>query len=128
MARLRLVVSILVLLCGMLPAQYALGVSALERGTAITDPLALRELDRGKFGLGRMLSPKRSADAPITNSELFALPPMGPVRAALGQEFERYIQRRTAGLPNASIGIGASFDVQLFNRALLYSADTRFVL
>jgi hypothetical protein len=102
--------------------------AALERGTAITDPLTLRELDRGNFGLGRVMAPARSADAPISNGELFALPSMVPVRKALDDEFERYIGGHKASLPNETIGIGTSFDFQLFDRALLYSPDTRFVL
>ena len=31
-------------------------------------------------------------------------------------------------LPKETIGVGAGFDFQLFDRALLYSQDTRFVL
>ena len=65
--------------------------AALERGTAITDPVALRELDRGRFGLARILAPARSADTPLTDGELFALPSMAPVRKALDAEFDRYI-------------------------------------
>ena len=48
-----LVTAFLLLLSGI--SAYAAEGAALERGTAITDPLALRELDRGRFGLGRML-------------------------------------------------------------------------
>ena len=32
------------------------------------------------------------------------------------------------GLPKETIGVGEDFDFQLFDRALLYSAQTRFVL
>jgi hypothetical protein len=62
---LRFPFTVIVLLCSVLPAQSA---PALERGTAVTDPLALRELDRGRFGLGRLLWPARSADTPLANS------------------------------------------------------------
>jgi hypothetical protein len=117
----------LLLLCGALPARAAQN-AALERGAAIIDPLALRELDRGRFGLGRMLEPARSANMPLTNDHLFALPSMAPVRKALDGEFERYVANHKATLPNESIGVGTSFDFQLFDRALLYSPDTRFVL
>jgi hypothetical protein len=129
MPRVRFTLSILVLLlalaCGAPPA---LAQSALEHGAAITDPLSLRELDRGQFGLARMLLPARSADLPLTDSQLFALPSMAPVRSALDAEFDRYIQAHKAELPSESIGVGTSFDFQLFDRALLYSPDTRFVL
>ena len=117
----------MVLLCCALPARAA-QTAALERGTAILDPLALRELDLGRFGLGRILEPPRSANAPLTNEQLFALPSMAAVRQALDAEFERYIASHKAGLPNETIGVGTSFDFQLFDRALLYSPDTRFVL
>jgi hypothetical protein len=123
----RFLVIVLILLSGALPAPNA-QAAALERGTAITDPLGLRELDRGRFGLGRVLSPARSADTPMTDGQLFALPSMAPVRKALDQEFDRYIQRHRAMLPNETIGIGPAFDFQLFDRALLYSPDSRFVL
>jgi hypothetical protein len=124
---LRLLGTTLVLLCCALPARAAQN-AALERGTAIIDPLALRELDRGRFGLGRILEPARSAKVPLTNEQLFALPSMAAVRKALDSEFERYIASHKAGLPNETIGVGTSFDFQLFDRALLYSPDTRFVL
>jgi hypothetical protein len=102
--------------------------ASLERGAAITDPPALRELDRGRFGLGRIIQPTRSSDAPITSGELFALPSMAPVRNALDDEFDRYILRHKADLPNETIGVGSSYNFQLFDRALLYSPDSRFVL
>jgi hypothetical protein len=124
----RLFVILLVLLCSVLPARHAQSAAALERGTAITDPFALRELDRGRFGLTRIMQPTRSADVPITNSQLFALPSMAPVRRALDDEFDRYIVKHKTELPNETIGVGNSFDFQLFDRALLYSDDTRFVL
>jgi hypothetical protein len=101
---------------------------ALERGTAITDPGTLRELDRGRFGLARILAPEHPLDTPLTDSELFALPSMAPVRQAIDAEFDRYIERHKAELPNQSIGTGDAFDFQLFDRAQLYSDDSRFVL
>jgi len=125
---LRLLVVFFILLAGILPARHAQSAPALERGTAITDPLALRELDRGWFGLNRVMLPMRSTDAPLTNSELFALPSMVPVRKALDDEFDRYIAGHKADLPNETIGVGSSYDFQLFDRALLDSPDTRFVL
>ena len=107
---------------------HAVRAASLERGTAITDPLALRELDRGRFGLGRMLDPMRSADAPFANAQLFALPSMAGVRPDIDRAFDRYIGRHKADLPEETIGVGAGFDFQLFDRALLDSPDARFVL
>jgi hypothetical protein len=115
------------LLCGALPARAAQD-AALERGTAITDPATLRDLDSGSFRLDRMLLPERPADIPLTNSGLFAVPSMAPVRQAIDGEFDRYIARHGASLPKETIGVGEGFDFQLFDRALLYSAETRFVL
>lgn len=125
---LRFLATIFVLLCSLLPPRYAQCAPALERGVAISDPLALRELDRGRFGLIRLLGPARPADVPLTGRELFALPSMAPVRKALDEEFERYTQRHKANLPNETIGVGTSFDFQLFDSASLYSPDARFVL
>jgi len=125
---LRLRVTIFALVCVMLPVHHAESAPALEHGAAITDPLALRELDHGRFGLGRILLPAGSADAPIDHGQLFALPSMVHFRRALDEEFERYVLKHKADLPNETIGVGSSFDFQLFDRALLYSADSRFVL
>src|SRR3979490_1484334 len=99
---LRFPIILFALLCSVLPARAA-PVAALERGTAIIDPAALRELDRGRFGLARMLQPRRSDDLPLANSQLFALPSMIPVRAALDGEFDRYIAKHKASLPDESI-------------------------
>jgi hypothetical protein len=118
---------VFVLLCGALPARAAQD-AALERGIAITDPATLSELDGGRFRIDRMLLPERSADIPLANSALFALPSMVPIRQALDGEFDRYIARHGANLPKETIGIGDGFDFQLFDRTLLYSAEMRFVL
>src|SRR5258707_11634600 len=122
----RILVTTLVLLCGVLTARA--GQSALERGTAIIDPQGLRELDRGRLGLSGVILPMRSSNAPLTSSELFALPEMVPVRKALDDEFDRYIAHHKASLPNETIGVGTAFDFQLFDRTQLYSRDSRFVL
>jgi hypothetical protein len=124
---LRFIVPLLLVACCAWPA-CAQQTAALERGAAITDPAALRELDRGRFGLARIMLPEQSAGTPLTDSQLFALPSMAPVRQAIDAEFERYIIRLKAELPNQSIGVGDAFDFQLFDRAQLYSSDSRFVL
>ncbi len=125
---LRFLVVSLILLAGVLPVRHAQSAQAVERGAALTDPLALRELDRGWFGLNRVMQPMRSSDAPLTNSQLFALPSMAAVRKALDEEFERYVSRHKADLPAETIGAGESFAFQLFDRAQLYSDHSRFVL
>src|SRR5260370_15012759 len=134
---LRFLVIIIVLLCGVLPARAAQG-AALERGAAITDADALRELELGEhptngldrvgFGLRPFIPAARTVAAPILNDELFALPSMAPVRQAIDAEFERYVARHRADLPGETIGVGASFDWQMFDREVLYSARSRFVL
>lgn len=123
----RLFTILLAVLCGAWPAQAAQD-TALERGTAIIDPAMLRDLDSGRFRLDRMLLPERPADSPRTNAALFALPSMAPLRQAIDGEFDRYVARHTATLPKETIGVGAGFDFQLFDRTLLYSQETRFVL
>jgi hypothetical protein len=123
----RFLAIVFAMLCAALPARAAQD-AALERGAAITDPATLRELDSGRFRLDRMLLPERSADIPLANSVLFALPSMIPVRHAIDGEFDRYIARHQANPPKETIGVGEGFDFQLFDRALLYSAETRFVL
>lgn len=90
---------------------------ALEHGLAIDDGPALRELDlREKtpadrsFSLGAMLG----APAGASSAEIFALPAMKPLRAALDREFDDYAKR------------GGS--LQLFDRNALYAGGTRFIL
>src|ERR1700742_3925033 len=117
---------VVVVLTGAAAAQAS--DAPLERGAAMTDPSALRELDRGRFGLTRIMMPMRSADAPLNNAQLFALPSMAQVAKALDADVGRYVERHKAALPNESIGVGNGFAFQLFDRAQLYSADTRFVL
>jgi hypothetical protein len=124
---LRFLVTILVLLCSALSARAGQS-AALERGTAIIDPLALGELDHGRLGLSGVFLPAGSGNAEITGGQLFALPAMVPVRKALDDEFDRYIARHKSNLPNETIGVGTAFDFQLFDRTLLYSDGTRFVL
>ena len=123
----RFSVVLLCLLAGALPARAAPD-RPLERGIAVTDPLALRELDRGRFGLGRILNPSRDDARPLDNAELFAQPAVAPVKSAIDAEFDRYIARHAVEQPAATIGVGDAFDFRLFDRALLTSADTRFVL
>jgi hypothetical protein len=118
---------IILVVCGVVPA-CAAETPALERGAAITDPLALRELDRGRFAVARIMAPERSADIPLSSGQLFALPSMTAVRAALDGEFDRYIAGHKAAHPNETIGVGAGYDFQLFDRAALDSDDARFLL
>jgi len=119
------------------PSRAADG-AALERGTAIIDPSALRELELREhrasgisgpgFGLRPFIPTARSDNTPILDDELFALPSMASVRKALDDDFERYLAKHKANLPNETIGVGLSHDWQLFDRDLLYSARARFVL
>jgi hypothetical protein len=51
---------------------------------------------------------------------------MAPVRKAIDDEFDRYIARHRGA--NETIGVGISFDFQLFDRGVLYSKESRFVL
>jgi hypothetical protein len=119
--------AIVVLLIGACPAQAA-SDAPLERGTAIIDPAALRELDHGRLGLMHVMMPWRSDNRALTNEQLFALPSMMQAAKALDADFARYVERHKAEMPDESIGVGPGFAFQLFNPAQLYSADTRFVL
>jgi hypothetical protein len=118
----------LVLLCAALSPSLAQSATAPERGLAVTDPSALRELDRGRLGLAGMLAAPQSVSGPLTDGMLFALPSMAPVRKSLDDEFERYVQRHKAEAPNETIGVGPQFDFQLFDRDQLYASSARFVL
>lgn len=119
-------IAFLVVLCALIAPQK-LPAEPLVRGTAVVDPEVLRELDAGKFGLGRMLDPARP-DTATPNAALFVLPAMAPLRNAIDGEFDRYLARHQATHGDETIGVGASYQVQLFDRGLLYSSQSRFVL
>ena len=123
----RFLLTILALLLGALPARAAEG-AALERGAAVIEPFALRELDRGRFAVQRIMFPEMSNAIPLSSAGLLASPSMAMVRDALDSELDRYIARHKAALPDETIGVGPGFDFQLFDRAALYSNDARFVL
>jgi hypothetical protein len=124
---LRFLVVTFALVYGAAPARAA-PAAALERGMAIIDPLALRELDEGLLGIGRMLLPERSANIPLSSGQLFALPSMIPVRQAIDGEVDRYVARHQKNLLKETVGVGDGFDFQLFDRAQLDAGDMRFVL
>lgn len=102
----------------------------LARGTAITDPDLLRKLDQSDaLSISRLLQPERNANVPLTSDLLFAsLPQLKAIPPAIDAEFDRYIAQHKATSPSETIGVGNGFDIQLFDRAALKSADTRFVL
>ncbi|PPQ16869.1 hypothetical protein CV770_23820 [Bradyrhizobium sp. AC87j1] len=111
-------------------ALSAAETAPLTRGTAITDPDLLRKLDEGDaLTISRLLSPERKADGPLTTDLLFSeLSQLKDIPPAIDAEFDRYIIRQKAAYPTETIGVGEGFDVQLFDRAVLKSRDTRFVL
>ena len=102
----------------------------LARGTAITDPDLLRKLDQSDaLSISHLLQPERNADVPLTTDLLFAsLPQLKEIPPAIDAEFDRYIAQYRATSPSETIGVGDGFDVQLFDRAVLKSANTRFLL
>ena len=98
---------------------------SLERGIAITDLETLRELDlrqrpaagldtRG-FSLARMLG----ADPNASSTEIFDLPAVKGLRAALDREFEDYAAKQSAA---------DSIRLLPFDRDALYARQTRFIL
>ncbi|WP_018317243.1 hypothetical protein [Bradyrhizobium sp. WSM2793] len=111
-------------------ALSAAETAPLTRGTAITDPDLLRRLDEGDaLTLQRLLAPERKADAPLTTDRLFSeLSQLKDIPSAIDAEVDRYVKGQKAAYPSETIGVGEGFDVQLFDRAVLNSRDTRFVL
>jgi hypothetical protein len=121
---------VLLVLFGGVPSLSAAENAALERGTAITDPDLLRKLDQHDvLTISRLLWRERNADFPLTTDMLFSsLPQLAQIRPAIDAEFEHYVTRHKASAPNETIGVGEGFDVQLFDRSVLNSRDSRFVL
>lgn len=119
-----------VALCSNTLSLSAADDKALERGTAITDPDLLRKLEENDvLTISRLLWRERNANFPLTTDMLFGwLRQLAQIRPAVDAEFERYIERHKQSAPNETIGVGEGFDVQLFDRAMLKSKQTRFVL
>jgi hypothetical protein len=118
--------ALIILLGGLLPHAAQ---SEAPSPLAVTDPAALRQLDGPSaghpgFGIGRMLDPGATRAVPLVNDALFALPAMAGIRGALDAEFTRYL----AVHATEDVGVGASHAIQLFDRTLLASDATRFVL
>jgi hypothetical protein len=123
--------------CGLLLTQTARGAE-IDRALAIVDPLTLRQLEWGEhrseaashrgLALGRLLGAATLSDSALSNDQLFALPSMTALRVAIDQAFDQYVARQRADEPTLSLGTGAGHDVQLFDRNLLFSAQTRFAL
>jgi hypothetical protein len=126
---LRTLIAIVALCSGALSLSAAENVG-LARGTAITDPETLRELDQHDvLTIQRILWRERNADFALPTNLLFSwMSQLKQIRPAIDAEFDRYIARRKAVAPNESIGVGEGFDVQLFDRTALNASDARFVL
>jgi hypothetical protein len=81
------------------------------------------------LSIARLLQPGRTTNAPLTSDQLFAaLPQLKDIPPAIDAEFDRYVAQHKQTSPTETIGVGEGFDVQLFDRANLKSASTRFVL
>ncbi|MGX4806793.1 hypothetical protein [Bradyrhizobium guangdongense] len=126
---LRILLAVTLLLGGVMSLSAAEN-APLVRGTAITDPDLLRRLDQSDaLSISRLLQPERNGNFPLTSDVLFAsLPQLKEIPPAIDAEFDRYIARHKQASPSETIGVGEGFDVQLFDRGNLKSADTRFVL
>ncbi|MBB4372883.1 mono/diheme cytochrome c family protein [Bradyrhizobium sp. cir1] len=125
----RILVAVVVLLGGVMSLSAAENAQ-LARGTAITDPGVLRKLDEHDvLTISRLLWPERSANFLLTTDLLFSwLPQLKEIPPAIDAEFDRYVAQQKAAWPTETIGVGEGVDVQLFDRAVLKSPNTRFVL
>jgi hypothetical protein len=126
---LRILLAATLLLGGALSLSAA-ETASLVRGTAIADPDLLRKLDQSDaLSISRLLQPERNGNFPLTSEALFAsLPQLKQIPPAIDAEFDRYIAQHKQAWPSETIGVGEGFDVQLFDRVVMKSADTRFVL
>lgn len=126
---LRILLAVTVLL-GSVMSLSAAEHPPIARGTAITDPDLLRKLDQADtLTIARLLQPERKANVPLTSDLLFAsLRQLKEIPPAIDAEFDRYVAQHDATWPSETIGVGEGFDVQLFDRTNLKSANTRFVL
>src|SRR3954466_13958413 len=126
---LRILVAAVVFFGGVV-SSWAAENAQLARGTAITDPDLLREIDQhDALTISRLLWPERNANFPLTTDLMFSwLSQLKEIPPAIEAEIDRYVAQQKAAYPTETIGVGEGFDVQLFDRANLKSRDTRFVL
>ncbi|UWU78261.1 hypothetical protein N2603_07330 [Bradyrhizobium huanghuaihaiense] len=126
---LRIILAVVVLFGGVTSPSAAENAQ-LTRGTAITDPDLLRKLDQDdQLTISRLIWPERNANFSLTTDLLFAwLPQLKDIPPAIDAEFDRYIAQQKVAFPSETIGVGEGVDVQLFDRAVLKSPNTRFVL
>lgn len=101
----RRLICILILLCGLVPRACLAG--ELDRGLAVTDPVALRALESAHgehpgFALGRLIDP--AGPLSLANDALFALPAMAAVRSAIDAEFDRYVLRQQTRAARSTTG------------------------
>ena len=103
--------------------------AALERGAAIIDPLALARTrprpiwPRPHAAAGAIGRYRRSPTANCSRCRRWCRSARRSTPSSIATS-----QGTRPSLPNETIGVGDAFDFQLFDRALLYSPDTRFVL
>lgn len=119
-------------------AAHAASGATLTGGTAITDPIALRELDAPQaagdrnaaagLGLRQMLDADGSSGAVLLNDEFFRLPAMLPVRHAIDRDIDAYAARHRKEIADRPPDADDRSSLQLFDRDLLYSTHTRFAL
>lgn len=112
--RMRAVLQTLCLVWPMLLPVTVVHAAAMERGVAITDPVALQRLEDAGLSLGRLLG----AEASSSGADLFALPSMVALQAATDRDFNSYVVRRRDD-PDT---------LHLFDRDALNAPGTRFDL
>ena len=99
---LRILVAVVVLFSGAVSSTAAENVP-LARGTAITDPDLLRQLDQNDaLTISRLLWPERNANFPLTTDQMFSsLSQLKPILPAIDAEFDRYVAQSQGGARRA---------------------------
>jgi hypothetical protein len=126
---LRLVSSLLALCGGPLAAT----AHPIEKGVAITDSEAMRELEKRGFAFSALMSPDWKRGEPtrvMNNAELARIAPLAGIRDLVVKEFEAYERNYISRFPAArrNIGTGVDPDHRKFDQSFLVSSGARFEL
>ena len=105
----------------------------IEKGVAITDSEALRELELRGFSFSAMMSPgwrRGEATRVSNNAELARIAPLAGLKDVIAQEFEGYERNYLSRFPAArrSFGVGTDPDHRKLNGDYLVSENARFEL
>lgn len=114
-------------------SSIALGAHPIEKGVAITDSEAMRELETRGFAFSAMMSPswkRGEATRVMSNAELTRIAPIASLKTLVGDEFSAYLDNyiKRTGITRSRVTEGTKGSYRLFDLDALVSEHARFEL